>query len=148
LADQIGPYVDLRLRQAGYTGDPLLSPAAITRLTELSQGIPRLINRLCDAALLEASLRDERSISLQVIDEVAQGMWLALGHHTPPSNPPLAKGMEAVFSPEIESIPIYPTPPPPIQTNTIALSETAEEENSLDGDRKKYAQTSLLEEKF
>lgn len=111
LADQVGPYIDFRLRQAGYSGESPFSPEAITRLEELSHGIPRLINRLCDAALLEASLTDQKLVSPQLIDEVAQGLWLALGNEDSSGNPPLAKGMEAAFLPAKKNKPKAPLEP-------------------------------------
>ncbi|MGR6035287.1 MAG: AAA family ATPase [Candidatus Nitrosoglobus sp.] len=108
LTDQVGPYIDLRLCQAGYMGESPFNPEAITRLAEISHGIPRLINRLCDATLLEASLSNEKRISPLIIDEVAQGMWLSLGNESPSSNPPLAKGTEAAFfSPKLEQFPSH-----------------------------------------
>ncbi|QBQ55378.1 AAA family ATPase [Nitrosococcus wardiae] len=102
LTDQISPYIDLRLRQAGYADKNPFSPEAIARLAELSHGIPRLINRLCDAALLEASLTDKKLIPPQIIDEVAQGLWLALGNESTSGNLPLARGTEAAFLPQTE----------------------------------------------
>jgi tetratricopeptide (TPR) repeat protein len=42
-----------------------------------------------------------------MIDEVAQGMWLSLGNDSPSSDPPLAKGTEAAFSPKLEQFPAH-----------------------------------------
>ncbi|ADJ28411.1 ATPase [Nitrosococcus watsonii C-113] len=99
LADQVGPYVDFRLRQAGYVGENPFSPEAITSLVKFSHGIPQLINRLCGAALLEASLTDKKFISSEIVDEVAQGLWLTLGNSNVSSDLSLAKGTEAAFLP-------------------------------------------------
>lgn len=46
-------YVEHCLRQAGATGS-IFTPEALERLADLSGGIPRRINRLCDLALLVA----------------------------------------------------------------------------------------------
>jgi type II secretory pathway predicted ATPase ExeA len=135
LTDQVGPYVDLRLCQAGYVGESPFTPEAIACLAELSHGIPRLINRLCDAALLEASLSDQKLISPQMIDEVAQGMWLALGNDSPSSNPPLAKGTEAAFLPKIERFPAH--------LESLSQTDTSEESRKNDspaGRRVEYVQ--------
>ncbi|ADE16129.1 AAA ATPase [Nitrosococcus halophilus Nc 4] len=134
LADQISPYIDLRLRQAGYANKSPFSPEAIARLAEISHGIPRLINRLCDAALLEASLIDKKLISPQIIDEVAQGLWLALGNENPSGNPPLAKGIEAAFSPKTEK-PLphnhQATATPPTSTEPREEDTPAQDESRL-----------------
>ncbi|KFI22754.1 ExeA family protein [Nitrosococcus oceani] len=102
LADQVGPYVDFRLRQAGYIGENPFSPEAITSLVRLSHGIPQLINQLCGAALLEASLTDKKLISSEIVDEVARSLWLALGNNDFSDNLSLAKGTETAFLPITE----------------------------------------------
>ncbi|HEX5606108.1 MAG TPA: AAA family ATPase, partial [Candidatus Binatia bacterium] len=52
--EEIGPYIDFRLRTAGYSERSLFQRAAIHRIGYFSQGIPRLINVICDHALLIA----------------------------------------------------------------------------------------------
>lgn len=50
-ADETAGYVQHRLQAAGAT-DPIFSRAALQAVHELSGGLPRRINRLCDFALL------------------------------------------------------------------------------------------------
>src|SRR5690606_11305890 len=45
-------YVQERLRLAGYTGKDLFRRSAIQRLHQVTGGVPRLINVICDAAML------------------------------------------------------------------------------------------------
>jgi general secretion pathway protein A len=52
-ADETRHYVEHCLRQAGAT-DSIFTPEALQRAADLSGGIPRRINRLCDLALLVA----------------------------------------------------------------------------------------------
>jgi len=52
--DEVGLYLDHRLRVAGYVGTPLFRPAAIRRLHRLSRGVPRLVNILANKALMAA----------------------------------------------------------------------------------------------
>ena len=52
--EEIGPYIDFRLRTAGYYESSIFQRAAVQRIGCVSQGIPRLINVICDHALLIA----------------------------------------------------------------------------------------------
>jgi general secretion pathway protein A len=47
-----GAYIRWRLRVAGYRGSPLFTRRAVARVWHRSGGIPRLINAMCDNALL------------------------------------------------------------------------------------------------
>lgn len=51
-------YIAHRIRVAGGDGMLIFDPAAIDEIVQHSQGIPRLINILCDNALLMAYMRD------------------------------------------------------------------------------------------
>lgn len=50
----VGQYVDHQLRVAGYRGAPLFTNAALDAIYAASNGTPRLINVLCNKALLAA----------------------------------------------------------------------------------------------
>jgi hypothetical protein len=43
-----------RVEASGYKSKTLFSPAAVERITECSKGLPRLVNTICDNALLIA----------------------------------------------------------------------------------------------
>ena len=77
-------YVASRLEHVGYKGDELFEPAAIERIISWSSGIPRLINTICDNALLLAYQASERRVTAGMIDEVANHLRLverpARGH--------------------------------------------------------------------
>ncbi len=70
-------YVHYRLRIAGCR-DPLFGPETIPLICAYSKGIPRLINTLCDNALLEAFLRKQNQIEAPLIHDVARDLTLAL----------------------------------------------------------------------
>lgn len=64
----VAAYVDHRLACAGYRGEPLFRPAALSALTRASQGIPRVVNMVAHKSLLLAYGRgdgfvDERDVS-------------------------------------------------------------------------------------
>jgi general secretion pathway protein A len=54
-------YVDHRLRAAGAVR-PIIEPDAIATLHELTHGVPRQINRLCDLALLIGYAEERRTL--------------------------------------------------------------------------------------
>ena len=50
-------YVQHRMSTAGSNGRPTFTPRALRKLHRSSKGVPRLINNLCDKALLSAFIR-------------------------------------------------------------------------------------------
>jgi type II secretory pathway predicted ATPase ExeA len=74
--DEVGPYIDFRLRAAGYKGKELFNPEAVRQITSYSKGIPRLVNIICDNGLLCAYARSQKTVSAQMIDEVARDLRL------------------------------------------------------------------------
>ena len=67
----VGLYVKSRLECVGYHRDDLFAPDAIARLVDRSSGIPRLINTICDNALLLAYRASKHRVTAAMIDEVA-----------------------------------------------------------------------------
>lgn len=74
--EEIGPYIDFRLRTAGCSERSLFQPAAIHRIGYFSRGIPRLINVICDHALLIACATSSERIGAETIDEIADELHL------------------------------------------------------------------------
>jgi type II secretory pathway predicted ATPase ExeA len=75
--DEVGAYVATRLEHVGYRGDELFEPAAIERLINRSNGVPRLINSICDNALLHAYRASQYKVTAAMIDEIASQLRLA-----------------------------------------------------------------------
>jgi general secretion pathway protein A len=63
-------YVKHRLRVAGSTGE-VFSPGALRETHRLSHGIPRIINVLCDRALLGAFTREEHRVTGALVRDAA-----------------------------------------------------------------------------
>ena len=61
---------------AGYTGKGLFDKKALSELHEISGGIPRLVNAICDGALLLGYARELDTLSRDVIREVARDLAL------------------------------------------------------------------------
>ena len=64
-------YVESRLRAAG-ASTPVFSPDALTAVYFYSRGIPRVINLLCEHALIGAATRHVRPVPSQIVEEVAR----------------------------------------------------------------------------
>jgi general secretion pathway protein A len=70
-ANEVGPYLAARLGQAGYNGGQLFGLTVVERINYYSRGIPRLINAICDTALVRAWRSGTREITVKLIDEAA-----------------------------------------------------------------------------
>ncbi|PIV78596.1 MAG: ATPase [Rhodobacteraceae bacterium CG17_big_fil_post_rev_8_21_14_2_50_63_15] len=62
-------YIQHRLRHVGGSGEEF-SPEAIAHVYEESEGIPRVINKLCDLALVYAASADQDRVGVDTIKEL------------------------------------------------------------------------------
>ncbi len=69
-------YIRWRLRVAGAKNDNLFDADAVKLIQQLSNGIPRIINNICDNALLSGFAQERQSISVGIIREVADELDL------------------------------------------------------------------------
>lgn len=74
--NEIDAYIDERLRLAGYTGRGIFKRSARRELRAVTGGIPRLVNVICDGALLTGYGRDQLTLDASIIHEVAEGLHL------------------------------------------------------------------------
>jgi general secretion pathway protein A len=65
-------YIQARLQIAGTSGKPVFAPAAVDAVHLYSRGIPRVVNLLCEHALINAYVEQLRPVPAQIIDEIAQ----------------------------------------------------------------------------
>jgi general secretion pathway protein A len=70
-AEETVGYVSCRLEAAG-ASRPIFEPTTLQPLHELSGGIPRRINRLCDLALLVGFADESTTISAEQVEAVSQ----------------------------------------------------------------------------
>jgi len=75
-ARETGDYIEERLRIAGYGGKSLFKRKAIREIYAVTGGTPRLINVVCDGALLLGYSRDQATLDVADIREVAQDLEL------------------------------------------------------------------------
>jgi general secretion pathway protein A len=88
-AAEVAAFIDFRLRAAGNTRRaPLFKADAVRRIEALSRGVPRLINIICDNALLIAYATSRTTVSGTIIDEVGRDLQLSPAVPTPPDRSP------------------------------------------------------------
>ncbi len=71
---ETGDYIARRLQVAGYHGEPVFTQRAIRRIRSHSGGIPRIINVICDNALLTGYATNQRRIDHRVIEEAIEDL--------------------------------------------------------------------------
>jgi general secretion pathway protein A len=69
--DDVEQYIAHRLTVAGESVSVVFEPAAVKRVHELSAGVPRIINLLCDRALMAGVERGMHEIPPELIDVAA-----------------------------------------------------------------------------
>jgi general secretion pathway protein A len=70
----IRKYIEKRLKVVGAPNLDIFKPKAIKKIYEFSKGTPRLINIVCDNALLTGFSLDKKVINEKIIKEVIQGL--------------------------------------------------------------------------
>jgi general secretion pathway protein A len=81
--DETKAYVQQRLRVAGWDGQQIFDPDALVALHRYSQGIPRVINLLCEHCLVSGFVDQHKVIGPGVVEVVARDF--DLGDPNPPS---------------------------------------------------------------
>ena len=76
--EQTTGYIESRLQMAGasFPVSSLFPDDTVTAIYEYSRGIPRLINTICENALITAYARQLRSVPVDVVHEVAKDFRL------------------------------------------------------------------------
>jgi general secretion pathway protein A len=74
--DDVIAFVNRRLEAAGYHKKDLFSPRALLEVARYSKGIPRLINVICDNALLISYAESKKTVGAEIIREVARDLRL------------------------------------------------------------------------
>lgn len=101
-AEETRAYILHRLTLAGWKQDPVIDDAALARLHDLSAGVPRRINLLCDRALLYGYLEELHRIDVEVVENVAQE--LAEEMASPDTAQAMASAQQAADAEQAEDI--------------------------------------------
>ncbi|MGH9325225.1 MAG: hypothetical protein ACRD2B_00840, partial [Terriglobia bacterium] len=92
-----------RLRLAGSDGQPIFTSEAVSVIHRYSQGIPRVVNVLCEHSLISAFADQRKPITPEIVQPVAEEFDL-LESEAPASaaadpvmgNPKLAEALEGL----------------------------------------------------
>ena len=77
--ETVTSYISHRLKVAGGRGNEFTKQAC-ERVWEVSGGIPRLVNQICDFAMVYAATSDERLVLSSVVDQVVRDGVFFAGH--------------------------------------------------------------------
>ncbi|MDX1480582.1 MAG: AAA family ATPase [Woeseiaceae bacterium] len=69
---ELREYIHHRLEVAGYKGDPLFEKETLDIIHRYTGGVPRLINTLCDTALLCAFAENKKSVAVEDIEAAVE----------------------------------------------------------------------------
>ena len=119
---EIEAYITHRLMTVGYTGPRIFSPPALRKIRGYSRGIPRIINVLCDNALLTAYNLSQREVSSDIIDTAAQTLNLEYDESFASGTTDKSEGLsEAISKTErLSRVSQTPEPPRPEWKNEVA----------------------------
>jgi general secretion pathway protein A len=82
--EQTRSYVLSRLERAGAKSDaPIFNDEALAKVFEFSRGIPRIINNLCENAMVNAFAREIHTVTPDMITEVAADFRLGTSASAP-----------------------------------------------------------------
>ena len=109
---EVQEYIRVRWASAGAQEAPPFSPDALARIAQWSQGIPRLINSLCDRALLMAYGDESPVVGSNYVRDAASNLCLIESPPQPPgASSPNIPNFSASVAP-IEKHQASPKPPP------------------------------------
>jgi general secretion pathway protein A len=74
---EINKYIRFRLKQAGAENVAIFDAPAVKLIGQVSQGIPRVINNICDNAMLYGFAANSSAIGRDFIEEVIRALDLA-----------------------------------------------------------------------
>ena len=69
---EVGPYIEHRLKQVGWRGDPTFDADACALIYEHSNGVPRRINLVCSRLLVLGALEQRHVIDAEAVEEVLE----------------------------------------------------------------------------
>src|ERR1700751_1589412 len=83
--EQTHSYILERLRIAGASGEPIFDSKTVEMIHMYSMGIPRVVNLLCEHALINAYVEQQRPILPKIVEDVAHEFELGQDEPPPPA---------------------------------------------------------------
>jgi putative secretion ATPase (PEP-CTERM system associated) len=81
--DEVGPYIEHRLKHVGWHGNPAFGPGLYARLAEASGCVPRRINQLANRLLLLGAVEQVHDFDLDMLEEVIADLAGDAGESAP-----------------------------------------------------------------
>lgn len=94
--DDVKKYIEYRLAKSGIQENTLFDDHLIEKIYEHSKGIPRLINKICDALLMCSYAEEKKKPSIVDIDSILPDLMMLPGK--PNYQKTINKGSEANFA--------------------------------------------------
>lgn len=76
---EVGEYIQHRLSLAGANGVPIFTRPALWRIFRYSRGVPRLVNAVCDKALLAGFVEQNQRITFRMVGRAVRELEGDLG---------------------------------------------------------------------
>lgn len=89
--EETAQYIQHRLETAGLKRGSLFERKALKRIHELTRGVPRRINLLCDRALLGAYAEGKARVDRAIVEKAAEEVFESLTLPEPPPKAPARK---------------------------------------------------------
>ena len=86
--DETRAYIQQRLRIAGANGQPIFESDALTAIHRYSNGIPRVVNLICEHCLVSAFVDQQKTVGIGIVEAVARDFDLGDNHTVPPPPAP------------------------------------------------------------
>ena len=74
--EQTTEYINSRMEKAGMPSQAIFPPDIIAEIQVRSQGIPRVVNAICDNLLLTCFALEKKAATVEMLDEVSKDMRL------------------------------------------------------------------------
>ena len=81
-------YVSQRLRIAGSNGEQIFDPESLAAIHRYSNGIPRVVNLICEHCLVSAFVDQQKVVKVSVVDAVARDFDLGEENSLAATGPP------------------------------------------------------------
>jgi type II secretory pathway predicted ATPase ExeA len=86
--EEMKAYVSQRLRIAGSNGEQIFDPESLEAIYRYSNGIPRVVNLICEHCLVSAFVDQQKVVKISVVEAVARDFDLGDGNSLPGMAPP------------------------------------------------------------
>ena len=120
-ADETAAYVRTRLEKAGARDLDIFTPEALEKIAQVTSGIPRLVNVLCDACLMAGFATGQSRVGVQLVEDA----WADYdrSNDVPQTVPP---AMSASKTAPAAAVPAVPVPviaaPPVVEPPVVVVS--------------------------